>query len=61
MSGGGEFNVTQVSTLQYMIHHINNTSDQQIIDIKQTIIKMFINRGFINSDNKDKYTKKLIN
>ena len=39
---------------------IEKSYHQQIIDIKQTIIKMFINRGFINSDNKDKYTKKLI-
>jgi DNA-directed RNA polymerase subunit H (RpoH/RPB5) len=33
---------------------------QLVIDVKQTIIKIFINRGFINADNKDKYIKKLI-
>jgi DNA-directed RNA polymerase subunit H (RpoH/RPB5) len=33
---------------------------QQINDVKTTIIKMFINRGFINKTNKDKYTTKLI-
>lgn len=33
---------------------------QQINDVKTTIIKMFVNRGFINTDNKDKYITKLI-
>lgn len=33
---------------------------QQINDVKTTIIKMFINRGFINKTNKDKYITKLI-
>jgi len=33
---------------------------QQINDVKTTIIKMFVNRGFINPDNKDKYIAKLI-
>lgn len=33
---------------------------QQINDVKTTIIKMFINRGFINVDNKDKYITKFI-
>lgn len=33
---------------------------QQINDVKTTIIKMFINRGFINPENKDKYISKLI-
>jgi len=33
---------------------------QQINDVKTTIIKMFINRGFINMVNKDKYIDKLI-
>jgi len=33
---------------------------QQINDVKRTIIKMFVNRGFINKDNKDKYIAKLI-
>jgi len=39
---------------------IEKSYHQQIIDVKQTIIKMFVNRGFINPENKDKYTKKLI-
>ena len=33
---------------------------QLLIDVKQTIIKIFVNRGFINIDNKEKYMKKLI-
>lgn len=33
---------------------------QQINDVKTTIIKMFINRGFINGANKDKYIDKLV-
>jgi len=39
---------------------IEKSHYQQIIDVKETIIKIFINRGFINSENKIKYTKKLI-
>lgn len=33
---------------------------QQINDVKSTIIKMFVNRGFIETVNKDKYINKLI-
>jgi DNA-directed RNA polymerase subunit H len=33
---------------------------QQINDVKTTIIKMFINRGFIDIANKDKYIDKLV-
>lgn len=33
---------------------------QQINDVKTTIIKMFVNRGFINAANKDKYIEKII-
>ena len=33
---------------------------QQINDVKTTIIKMFVNRGFINVGNKDKYIAKLV-
>lgn len=33
---------------------------QQINDVKTTIIKMFVNRGFINTANKDKYIAKLV-
>ena len=33
---------------------------QQVIDVKQTVIKMLVNRGFINVENKEKYMKKLI-
>ena len=33
---------------------------QQVIEVKQTIIKIFVNRGFINIENKEKYIKKLI-
>lgn len=33
---------------------------QQINDVKTTIIKMFVNRGFINEINKQKYITKLI-
>lgn len=33
---------------------------QQIIDVKQTIVKIFVNRGFIKEENKEKYIKKLI-
>lgn len=39
---------------------IEKSYHQQIIDVKQTIIKMFIGRKFINPENKEKYTKKLI-
>jgi DNA-directed RNA polymerase subunit H (RpoH/RPB5) len=39
---------------------IEKSFHQQIIDVKTTIVKMFINRGFINQENKDKYIKKLI-
>lgn len=33
---------------------------QQISEVKITIIKMFVNRGFINPDNKEKYIKKFV-
>lgn len=33
---------------------------QQIIDVKRTIVKMFVNRGFIKEENKEKYIKKII-
>ena len=33
---------------------------QQINDVKTTLIKMFVNRGFISKSNKDKYIEKLI-
>lgn len=33
---------------------------QQISDVKQTIVKIFVNRGFIKIENKEKYIKKLI-
>lgn len=33
---------------------------QQINDVKTTIIKMFVNRGFIDMVNKDKYIDKLV-
>lgn len=33
---------------------------QQINDVKTTIIKMFVNRGFINKSNLNKYIEKLI-
>ena len=39
---------------------IEKSYHQQIIDVKKTIIKIFVNRGFIDNENKDKYTKKLI-
>jgi hypothetical protein len=39
---------------------IEKSYHQQIIDVKKTIIKIFVNRGFIDDENKDKYTKKLI-
>lgn len=39
---------------------IEKSFHQQIIDVKKTIIKMFVNRGFINEENKEKYMKKLI-
>lgn len=39
---------------------IEKSYHQQIIDIKKTIVKIFINRGFINEENKEKYTNKLI-
>lgn len=39
---------------------IEKSLHQQIIDVKTTIIKIFINRGFINQENRDKYIKKLI-
>lgn len=38
---------------------IEKSFHQQIIDVKTTIVKMFINRGFIKLENKDKYIKKL--
>ena len=39
---------------------IEKSYHQQIIDIKKTIIKIFVNRGFINEENKEKYIKKLV-
>jgi DNA-directed RNA polymerase subunit H (RpoH/RPB5) len=39
---------------------IEKSYHQQVIDVKKTIIKMFVNRGFINVENKEKYIKKLI-
>ena len=39
---------------------IEKSYHQQIIDIKKTIIKIFVNRGFINEENKEKYMKKFI-
>lgn len=39
---------------------VEKSYHQQIIDIKKTIIKIFINRGFINPENKEKYMGKLI-
>ena len=39
---------------------IEKSFHQQVIDVKTTLIKMFVNRGFINPENKEKYTKKLI-
>lgn len=39
---------------------IEKSYHQQIIDIKNTIIKIFVNRGFINEENKEKYIKKLV-
>ncbi len=39
---------------------IEKSVHQQLIDVKTTIVKMFINRGFINNENKDKYIKKLV-
>lgn len=39
---------------------VEKSSYQQIIDVKNTIIKMFVNRGFIKEENKEKYIKKLV-
>ena len=39
---------------------IEKSFHQQVIDVKTTIIKILVNREFINIENKDKYTKKLI-
>jgi DNA-directed RNA polymerase subunit H (RpoH/RPB5) len=39
---------------------IEKSFHQQIIDVKTTIIKIFINRGFIKQENKDKYIKKFV-
>lgn len=39
---------------------IEKSFHQLIIDVKTTIIKIFINRGFIKQENKDKYTKKFV-
>ena len=39
---------------------IEKSAYQQINDVKTTIIKMFINRGFINGANKNKYVDKLV-
>ncbi len=39
---------------------IEKSFHQQLTDVKETIIKMFIGRGFINPENKEKYIEKLI-
>lgn len=39
---------------------IEKSIHQQIIDVKTTIIKIFVNRGFIKKENKDKAIKKLV-
>ena len=39
---------------------IEKSNHEQLNDVKKTIIKMFVNRGFINEKNKEKYTEKLI-
>lgn len=39
---------------------IEKSHHQQIIDVKNTIIKIFVNRGFINIQNKEKYINKLV-
>jgi DNA-directed RNA polymerase subunit H (RpoH/RPB5) len=39
---------------------IEKSVHQQLIDVKTTIVKIFVNRGFINIENKDKYIKKLV-
>lgn len=39
---------------------IEKSIHQQLIDVKTTIIKMFINRGFIDPENKNKYLQKFI-
>jgi len=39
---------------------IEKSVHQQLVDVKTTIVKIFINRGFIKMENKDKYLKKLI-
>ena len=39
---------------------IEKSIHQQLSDVKTTIIKIFINRGFINVENREKYITKLI-
>jgi DNA-directed RNA polymerase subunit H (RpoH/RPB5) len=39
---------------------IEKSNTQQLNVVKSTIIKMFKNRGFINEENVEKYTKKII-
>jgi hypothetical protein len=39
---------------------IEKSIHQQIIDVKTTMIKIFVNRGFIKEENKEKSIKKLI-
>lgn len=39
---------------------IEKSHHQQIIDVKNTIIKIFVNRDFINIENKEKYINNLI-
>ena len=39
---------------------IEKSIHQQITDVKTTIIKMFVNRGFIKEENKENYLFKFI-
>ena len=40
---------------------VEKTHKQQLNDIKTNIIKMLVNRGFINKENENKYIEKFIN
>ena len=39
---------------------IEKSYHQQLIDVKTTIVKIFVNRGFIKQENKEKSIKKLV-
>jgi DNA-directed RNA polymerase subunit H (RpoH/RPB5) len=51
---------TDISSFVPELLPIEKSFHQQLAEVKTTIIKMFVNRGFINPENQEKYIKDLI-